>query len=312
MTIAAERRRHRPVREREVDLLGVYLGEVGSHRLLSKEDEGRLARAMEEGERARKELHAGTSSRRGGHAQLRSAVAAGEEARREFTNANLRLVVSIAKRYQHRGVDLADLVQEGNVGLMRAVERFDWRRGYKFSTYATWWIRKAVLEAVAESGSSVRLPRRRRGEASALTIATERLEHDLGRSPGIGELAAAVGMEPDDVAAVRRATARPVSLSAPTEAEGRELGDLVSDPDADTAEEATGSLLPAEMERLLEGLSPSSARVVRLRFGIGDGRPRTASEVGATLGVSAERVRQIEARALAVLRRRVTPMFWAS
>jgi RNA polymerase primary sigma factor len=313
MTIAATAGHHRrSTRHRDGDPFGVYLGEMGEHPLLGKEDEVRLAQAIEAGERAREQLGRCTRCRPSRRAQLEAAVAAGDAARRQFTNANLRLVVSIAKRYQHRGVELADLVQEGNLGLMRAVERFDWRRGYKFSTYATWWIRKSVLEAVADNGSTVRLPRRRRGEASELSMLSEHLERQLGRPPGVTELASAAGMRPADVAAVQRATARPVSLSTPTEADGKELAELVADPDADTAEAATSTLLPEEVDRLLDGLSPAAARVVRLRYGIGTGRPRTASEVASILSISAERVRQIEARAISALRRRVTPMFWAS
>jgi|GEM_PF-118098 len=312
MSIAAQRESGRGTSRPEVDLLGAYFGDLGEHALLDKESEVRLAQAIEAGEIAKSKLALRTRRRPGRQATLEATAAAGAEARRQFTNANLRLVVSIAKRYQHRGVDLADLVQEGNVGLMHAVDRFDWRRGYKFSTYATWWIRKSVLEALADNGSSLRLPRRRRGDATELAFAVDRLERRLGRPPGVSELAAEAGMELGDVVAVQRASARPISLSAPIEADGKELGDTVADPDADTADEATSALLPPEIARLLNGLSPAAAHVVRLRFGIGTGEPRTTSDVAAMLSISPERVRQVEARALQMLRRRIAPTFWAS
>ena len=296
----------------DVDLLRLYLDELGSYPLIDRSEEVRLAQAIEAGERAREELDRGRSLRPRRRAELRRVVAEGRAAREEFTRANLRLVVSIAKRYQHHGVDLVDLIQDGNMGLIRAIERFDWRRGYKFSTYATWWIRKAVVQSVTDGASSVRLPRQRRDQARALAEATERLEHRLGHPPGPAALAAETGMRQADVVAVRRAAARVVSLSTPVDEDGNELGDLVADPTADTGESAVATTLPREVEQLLEGLSSAAARVLRLRFGIGGDRPRTAAEVGAMLSISPERVRQIEARALAALRQKVSPLFWAS
>jgi RNA polymerase sigma factor (sigma-70 family) len=242
---------------------------------------------------------------------LEAAVRAGAQARAEFTSANLRLVVSIAKRYQRRGTDLGDLIQEGNVGLVRAVERFDWRRGYKFSTYATWWIRKAVLEAVADA-APVHLPRHRRNQAHVLADASETLERRLGRMPGPRELADAAGLRIDEMATIRLAAARVVSLSAPIDESGTELADLVADPHADPDRQALERLLSGEIETVLSGLSASAARVLRLRYGIGGDRPRSGAEVASIMHVSPERVRQIELRALASLRRQLSPASWAS
>ncbi len=292
--------------QRDLDLVRVYLDELGWHPVLSRAEEVRLARAIEDGERAARELEQAVHSSRKRRLALEEAVVEGKRARKEFIRANLRLVVSIAKRYQHRGVELADLVQEGNVGLLYAIDRFDWRRGYKFSTYATWWIRKGVAQAVGDSSSALRLPRHRRDQARALAETAERLERRMGHSPGERRLADEAGIRLADVVAIRRAAAPVVSLSAPIDEDGDELGDLVADPSSDVGDIAISAVLPREVGRLLEQLSPSAATVIRLRYGIGtqDG-PLSATAVGAALSVSPERVRQIEVRALATLRRRL-------
>ena len=310
--LSSDERRTPGPRAGELDLLRIYLDDLGWHRLLGRQDEVRLAQAIEQGAEAEAALGGSTRLSAGRRRQLRRVVALGQAAREEFTAANLRLVVSIAKGYQHRGVDLADLIQEGNIGVMRAIERFDWRKGYKFSTYATWWIRKAVIQAVSDGGSSVRLPRHRREQARELADASERLERRLGHPPGDGELAHETGIRTADVVAIRRAAARVVSLSSPIDDDGSELSDVVADPRADTDAQATSSLLPAEVEHLLSSLSPSASRVMHLRYGLGDGRARTAAEVASVMHISPERVRQIESRALAALRHRVPPEFRAS
>ncbi len=295
------------------DLIRLYLDELGWHALLSRADEVRLAQAIQEGERAKCELEGAHRLSLRRRRALQEAVASGNRARQDFIRSNLRLVVSIAKRYQHRGVELSDLVQEGNIGLMQAIERFDWRRGYKFSTYATWWIRKGVAQAVADCSSTVRLPRHRRDQARELSDTAERLERKLGHSPGTRELADESGIGIADVVAIRRAVAPVLSMSAPIDDDGDELGELVADPSRDVGDVAISSVLPGEIGHLLEQLSASAARVLRLRYGIGsaDG-PRTAADVGAELSISPERVRQIEARALATLRHRLGRESWAS
>ena len=300
-------------RRRDLDLMRLYLDELGWHALLTRADEVRLAQAIEEGERAARELESPRRPRGRRKRALEDAVDAGRRARAQFIGSNLRLVVSIAKRYQHRGVELADLVQEGNIGLLHAIERFDWRRGYKFSTYATWWIRKGVAQAVGDFSSPVRLPRHRRDQARTLSDTSDRLERTLGHSPGIQELAEETGIRMADVVAIRRAAAPVVSMSAPIDEDGNELGDLVADPSAEVGDLAVSALLPREIEGLLGQLTASAATVIRLRYGIGspDG-PRTAAEVGAALSISPERVRQIETRALATLRHRLQRASWAS
>jgi RNA polymerase sigma factor (sigma-70 family) len=299
--------------QRDIDLMRVYLDELGWHALLSREDEVRLAKAIEDGEHAAAELEQRRRMSQKRRQALQETVEAGGRARKEFIRSNLRLVVSIAKRYQHRGVDLADLVQEGNVGLLHAIERFDWRRGYKFSTYATWWIRKGVAQAVGDSSTTVRLPRHRRDQARALSETAERLERNLGHAPGTRQLADETGMRVADVAAIRRAAAPVVSMSAPIDEDGNELGELVADPSRDVGDVAISAVLPREVEHLLEQLSTSAATVLRMRYGIGSsGGPHSATEVGAALSISPERVRQIEMRALATLRYRLERDSWAS
>src|SRR5579862_7060941 len=189
MSIAAQRESGRGTSRPEVDLLGAYFGDLGEHALLDKESEVRLAQAIEAGEIAKSKLALRTRRRPGRQATLEATAAAGAEARRQFTNANLRLVVSIAKRYQHRGVDLADLVQEGNIGLMHAVDKFDWRRGYKFSTYATWWIRQAIGRGIDNTGRTVRLPIHTGDQVRRVVRARAALESQLGRTPTSAELA---------------------------------------------------------------------------------------------------------------------------
>ena len=298
----------------DLDLLRVYLNDLGRQELLDRTGEIRLAKAIDEGAAAQAALESvpTTRARATERRRLRAKVAAGQRARDEFAAANLRLVVSVAKGYQYRGVDLADLVQEGNIGLLRAIDRFDWRKGYKFSTYATWWIRKAVIQAISDARSPIHLPRRRREQARALADAAERLERDLGRRPDAAELARAAGVRESDMWALRRASAPVVSLSVPVGDDGSELSDVVPDLARDTGETALRSFVPAEIERLLSTLSAPAARVLRLRYGIDDGEPRTATSVAAIMKVSPERVRQIEMRALAVLRYRTSPDFRAS
>lgn len=290
----------------------MYLDEVGAHTLLSREDEVRLAQAIEAGTEASRALEAAPrlGSRR--RAQLRAAVRAGQRARRTFIEANLRLVVSIAANYQRSGIDLADLIQEGNIALMHAVDRFDWRRGHKFSTYATWWIRKAVAEAAGESSTALHVPRRRRDQARAVAAATRRLEQRLGRYPGRADLAREEGIERADVDAIARALAPRVSLSTPVDEGGTELSDLLADEESNTERDATTAVVPGELAAVIETLSPVAGRVLRMRYGLDGEVAHSIREVADALSLSPERIRQIEVRALLQLRRQLRDVDWAS
>ena len=293
------------------DLIRMYLDQIGAHALLDHDDEVRLAQAMERGAEAARELEEKPAARGRRRMRLVADVRAGERARRTFIEANLRLVVSIAATYRRSGTDLSDLIQEGNVALMHAVERFDWRRGHKFSTYATWWIRKAVSEAAGE-GAALRVPRRRRDQARAMAAAASRLEQRLGRRPSRADLAKEEGIEQADVEAIALAIAPRVSLSTPVDDGGTELGDLLADEATDTEREAAMAILPAELVAVVGTLSPVAARVLRLRYGLDGESAHSIREVAEMLSLSAERIRQIEMRALLRLRRQLRDVDWAS
>ncbi len=293
------------------DLIRMYLDQIGAHALLDHDDEVRLAQAMERGAEAARELEEKPAARGRRRMRLVADVRAGERARRTFIEANLRLVVSIAATYRRSGTDLSDLIQEGNVALMHAVERFDWRRGHKFSTYATWWIRKAVSEAAGE-GAALRVPRRRRDQARAMAAAASRLEQRLGRRPSRADLAKEEGIEQADVEAIALAVAPRVSLSTPVDDGGTELGDLLADEATDTEREAAMAILPAELVAVVGTLSPVAARVLRLRYGLDGESAHSIREVAEMLSLSAERIRQIEMRALLRLRRQLRDVDWAS
>jgi RNA polymerase sigma factor (sigma-70 family) len=289
------------------DLTRVYFGDIGHHRLLSGDDERQLSQAIQIGLRARRALEEpglGPARRR----QLRVAIARGEQARQEFVEANLRLVVAIARPYQRRGADLMDLVQEGNIGLVRAVDRFDWRLGNRFSTYATWWIRQSILRALDTSSRSIRLPVQRGSESRALARVQDALQAELQRSATIEELAEATGIGLDRVRVDLDLPEATVSLSTPVGEDGGQLGDVLPDPTAVAPDDHTADLdLSADIARLVETLPPRLATLIRLRFGLGDGVPRSREQVARTLGVTKERVRQLEQRALARLRKNASP-----
>jgi len=288
----------------EDDLVRCYLADIGRHALLTKDDEARLARAIEDGVAARAELDAGGPCGAAARRELRARVRAGEAAQRTFVESNLRLVVSIAKRYQASGMPLLDLVQEGNLGLMHAVEKFDWRKGFKFSTYATWWIRQAITRGIANTGRTIRLPVHASDTVARLHKARGRLELELGRAPSTAELAADLGMSEDKVVEVQLVGLEPRSLSELLREDGdAELGDTVEDRDAVSPfDAAAAAMLPGEVEQLLHVLDPRERQVLTLRFGLERGESRTLGEIGEHLGLTRERVRQIEARALAKLR----------
>jgi RNA polymerase sigma factor (sigma-70 family) len=285
-----------------VDLTRRYLSELGSYPLLTAEQEVELAQAIERGRQAELELTtAGLSRSR--RTTLNKHVAAAEAARRQFIQSNLRLVVSIAKRYQGTGLSLLDLIQEGNLGLMRAVEKFDHRKGFKFSTYATWWIRQAIGRGIADKGRTIRLPSHLVDTMAVLSKASSALLKSLEREPTPEELAAETGLPVDRVRMALHAAPDLVSLSASIGEDDAELGDVLADQDAVSPfEAAASSLARHDLERLLAFLNPREREILSLRFGLAGDRPLTLDEVGQQFNVTRERIRQIEAKALTKLR----------
>jgi RNA polymerase sigma factor (sigma-70 family) len=288
----------------EEDLVRLYLGDIGQYDLLTKDDEVRLARAIEDGAAARDELDSAERLPAARRRELRRLALAGEQAERTFVQSNLRLVVSIAKKYQASGLPLLDLIQEGNLGLMHAVEKFDWRKGFKFSTYATWWIRQSITRGIANTGRTIRLPVHAGDTLSRLQKARGRLELRLGRAPTVSELATEIDMPEDKVTEALLVAAEPLSLSEPLREDGdAELGDMVEDRTVESPLDAASvAMLPDEVERLLGGLDPREREILALRFGLDRGEPRTLEEVGAHFHLTRERIRQIEARAMSKLR----------
>ncbi len=299
--------KERPERDEEEDLVRLYLSDIGRYPLLTKEDEIRLAQDIEAGnEAARKlealEAHGNLTPER--QARLQRQVRKGARARQAFVQSNLRLVVSIAKRYQASGLPFLDRIQEGNLGLMHAVEKFDWRKGFKFSTYATWWIRQAITRGIANTSRTVRLPVHAGDTLVRLQKARNRMELRLGRPPLEAELAAEVGLPEDKVAEVLRFSVEPLSLFEPLREDGEaELGDVVEDRQSATPfEEVAITLLPDQVARMLSSLDDREREVLELRFGLGQSQPRTLEEIGSKFNLTRERIRQIEARAMAKLR----------
>jgi RNA polymerase sigma factor (sigma-70 family) len=288
----------------EEDLVRLYLTDIGQYRLLTKDDEVRLAQQIEAGVVARDELANTTTIPAARKRELRRVVRAGEDATMAFVQSNLRLVVSIAKKYQASGLPLLDLIQEGNLGLMHAVEKFDWRKGFKFSTYATWWIRQAITRGIANTGRTIRLPVHAGDTLARLQKARSRLELKMGRPATLAELAAECEMPEDKVTEALRFASEPLSLSEPLRDDGdAELGDVVEDRSAESPfEVAATALLPAEIAKLLSPLDEREREILRLRFGLDRGEPRTLEEVGEYFNLTRERIRQIEARAMSKLR----------
>ncbi len=286
------------------DLVRAYLNEIGAYPLLTKDDEIDLARRIEAGRDAAEALAApGAKHTAEQRRALQRAVRAGDEAHERFVTANLRLVVSIAKAYQSSGMPLLDLIQEGNLGLMHAVDKFDWRKGFKFSTYATWWIRQAIQRGVVSGSRLVRLPAPVRDAALRLQRVRMDLEARHGREPTVEELAAEAFVPVDQVIALRRHLGEPFSLDEPIGDGDAVRGDLVADPTADApGDAAIEAMVPAELDRLLAVLDDREQLVLRQRYGF-EGPPVTQADIGAQLGLSADRVRQIERQALAKLRR---------
>ena len=276
------------------DPVRMYLKEIGRVPLLSMEQEKSLAMRIEAGE---------LEARRDGSADWKI-VDAGEEAKRQLTEANLRLVVSIAKKYVGRGMLFLDLIQEGNLGLIRAVEKFDYRKGYKFSTYATWWIRQAITRALADQARTIRIPVHMVETINRLIKVSRQLLQELGREPSVEEIAEAMALTPEKVREVMKISQEPISLETPIgEEEDSHLGDFIEDQEAVApAEAASVMLLKEKMQDVLQNLTERERKVLVLRFGLEDGHQRTLEEVGQEFGVTRERIRQIEAKALRKLR----------
>jgi RNA polymerase sigma factor (sigma-70 family) len=288
----------------EGEVLRLYLDEIGRHALLSRADEQRLGAVIEAGRKAAATLADDESIPEDRRDHLRALVAEGARVTERFVAANLRLVVSIAKRYQASGLPLLDLVQEGNLGLMHAVEKFDFRKGFKFSTYATWWIRQAITRAIANTGRTIRLPVHAGETVSRVQKAQAGLEADLGRLPTLAELASETGLCPAKVDEALVHAYHPLSIFDPLTADGDAvLGDVLEDPDASAAlEEVITASLPAQVIELLAVLDERERDVVCLRYGLDRGRPRTLAEVATACGLTKEGARQAERRALTKLR----------
>lgn len=287
------------------DPVRMYLKEIGKVPLLTAQEEVELAKRIEAGEEASAKLReAGDKLSREEKRALRRQERSGQEAKRKLVEANLRLVVSIAKRYVGRGMLFLDLIQEGNLGLIRAVEKFDFRKGYKFSTYATWWIRQAITRAIADQARTIRIPVHMVETINKLIRVQRQLLQELGREPTPEEIAERMELTPEKVREIIKVSQEPVSLETPIgEEEDSHLGDFIEDSDAVVPVDAASFiLLQEQLEDVLNSLSEREREVIRLRFGLTDGHPRTLEEVGREFGVTRERIRQIESKTLAKLR----------
>jgi RNA polymerase sigma factor (sigma-70 family) len=289
---------------KDQDLVRLYLDEVGRYPLLTKDDEARLGQLVQAGQEARAALAADPTLAPVQRRMLARAARAGDEAAEAFVKANLRLVVSVASKYQWSGLPLLDLVQEGNLGLIHAVEKFDWRKGFKFSTYATWWIRQAIGRAIDNTARTIRLPGHVGDQIRKVRRTQSAMEMALGRPPTEAELAAETGLPEDLVTDLLRYDDEPASLAGHVgDGDDTELGDLIADRSTPTPFEATvGNMMPEEVERLLRPLGDTERQVLRLRYGLDRGEPRTLDEVGDVLSLSGERIRKIERSALRKLR----------
>jgi RNA polymerase primary sigma factor len=282
----------------------MYLREIGRVDLLTGSQEVILAQRLEAGQHAEAQVQVLKDAGLPATRDLRMAVQDGERARDELIEANLRLVVSIAKRYVGRGMHLLDLIQEGNIGLMRAVEKFDHTKGFKFSTYATWWIRQAITRAIADQARTIRIPVHMVESMNRVVRVQRQMAQELEREPTVDELAEKVVLPPDRVREILRIAQDPLSLDSPVgDEDDTSLGDFIEDAGADEpAEAATRRMLVKAVEEALLELNDREQDVVRMRFGLVDGQARTLEEVGKEFGVTRERIRQIEAKTLAKLR----------
>jgi RNA polymerase primary sigma factor len=288
------------------DLVRIYLREIGRVPLLTAQDEVELAKSIEAGLFAEETLRGGCPAHGPLGAELAELAMLGAEglrAKQRLIEANLRLVVSIAKRYIGRGLVFLDLIQEGNLGLIRAVEKFDYTKGYKFSTYATWWIRQAITRAIADQARTIRIPVHMVETINKMARIQRQLHQDLGREALPEEIAAEMGLSLARVSEIQRIAQEPVSLQSPIGEEDSDLGDFIEDADAVVPMEAAAFImLQEQLERVLDNLTVREQRIIQLRFGLTDGHPRTLEEVGREFGVTRERIRQIESKTLAKLR----------
>ncbi|MEA3345758.1 MAG: sigma-70 family RNA polymerase sigma factor [Chloroflexota bacterium] len=286
------------------DTISLYFKEMALEALLTHEEEIQLAKEMERGSKAKRALAEGDyqPSERD---KLQREVEIGEAARRRLTRANTRLVISIAKKYRGHGVSFLDLIQEGNLGLMKAVEKFDYRRGTRFSTYATWWIRQSITRTLPSQGRTIRIPIQMSARIRGMYKASQRLEQDLGRRPTPEEIAEEMDLDPEKVRLMIKASYHPLSLEKPVgeEEEDSELGDFIEDEFIDSPADRIGQELLAErLEQVLDTLTPREARILRLRFGLQGGHSYTLKEVGQKFNLTRERIRQIQNKALRRLR----------
>jgi RNA polymerase primary sigma factor len=290
------------------DPVRMYLKEIGKVPLLTAEQEVILAKAIEEGEAATAEIDKSSDDGKKPTAtrlrELQRTERQGQLAKKKLIEANLRLVVSIAKRYVGRGMLFLDLIQEGNLGLIRAVEKFDYTKGYKFSTYATWWIRQAITRAIADQARTIRIPVHMVETINKLIRIQRQLLQDLGREPTPEEIGREMEFSPEKVREILKVSQEPVSLETPIgEEEDSHLGDFIEDSDAVVPVDAASFiLLQEQLDSVLHTLSEREKKVIQLRFGLTDGHPRTLEEVGREFGVTRERIRQIESKTLSKLR----------
>lgn len=290
------------------DPVRMYLKEIGKFNLLSPDEEVALAKEIAAGVEAKAQLEemeaSGEEIPDEVRSELKKIIAKGERSKQRLSEANLRLVVSIAKRYTGRGMMFLDLIQEGNLGLIKAVEKFDFTKGYKFSTYATWWIRQAITRAIADQARTIRIPVHMVETINKVIRVSRQLLQELGHDPTPEEIAEEMGMDVDKVREILKIAQEPVSLETPIgEEEDSHLGDFIQDEDAsEPSEVASYTLLKEQLVEVLSTLTPREEKVLKLRFGIEDGRTRTLEEVGKEFHVTRERIRQIEAKALRKLR----------
>jgi RNA polymerase primary sigma factor len=286
------------------DLIGLYFREAGRRPLLTFEEEVDLAKRIERGLLAREEISVIKNRSTKRYEELLVLIDDGWVAVEHLITANSRLVISIAKKYTRRGLPFLDLIQEGNIGLMRAAKRFDYKRGYKFSTYATWWIRQAVTRALADQSRTIRLPVHRSDQVSKMFRTQHRLKQELGRDPIVAEIAKAMDLSPEKIQQMSKDAQYPLSLEMPNSFEDDSvLGDYIEDKESpDPDEVATLSLLSQHIDQILELLPPREVQILKLRYGLSNGETHTLREVGLKIGVSRERIRQIEAQAIRRLR----------